>query len=341
MSANILLIGSTDRQLELALAACGMKSPSAPGSELAALAQPNAKQPDVLVLDLQEQTHLPSALPLLKRQHPTTGVIIVTQRLDPALLLEAMRVGVTEVVSNITEEDLRAAIDRLIALKPVTTSWREDLRLRRRKGRRRHDDGGGQRCDGTREVRPEEHAFHRSPRRQRRRRRVSWRRAPILDRRRAREHASPRRSVLQEPDRAYQVRRRSSGFVGSRDAHARGRPAHPDRPRVRRDGITATSCWMFPVQMPPCSMGSRSVSRIVVVANQELATVRSASRIATAMRQRYGKDKVTVVVSREDRLADIGHEDVERAVGYAGEAQLPERLPPRAAGSEQGHTGHC
>ena len=35
-----------------------------------------------------------------------------------------------------------------------------------------------------------------------------------------------------------------------------------------------------------------SVARIVVVANQELATVRSASRIATAMRQRYGKDKV-------------------------------------------------
>ena len=37
--------------------------------------------------------------------------------------------------------------------------------------------------------------------------------------------------------------------------------------------------------------------------------------MASALRQRYGKDKVQVVVSREDRLADIGHEDVERAVG--------------------------
>ena len=78
MSVNILLVGSTDRQLEDALRACGMRSPSAAGSELAALAQPNAKQPDVLVLDLRDQTHLPAALPLLKRQHPTTGVIIVT-----------------------------------------------------------------------------------------------------------------------------------------------------------------------------------------------------------------------------------------------------------------------
>jgi pilus assembly protein CpaE len=58
-----------------------------------------------------------------------------------------------------------------------------------------------------------------------------------------------------------------------------------------------------------------TVAQIVVVANQELATVRSASRIATSLRQRYGKDRVTVVVSRSDRLADIAHEDVERAVG--------------------------
>jgi pilus assembly protein CpaE len=55
--------------------------------------------------------------------------------------------------------------------------------------------------------------------------------------------------------------------------------------------------------------------RIVVVANQELATVRSASRMAGSLRQRYGKDKLHVVVSRADRLAEIGHEDVARAVG--------------------------
>jgi Flp pilus assembly CpaE family ATPase len=56
-------------------------------------------------------------------------------------------------------------------------------------------------------------------------------------------------------------------------------------------------------------------TRITVVGNQELATVRSASRMAAALRQRYGKDRITVVLSRADRLAEIGHEDVERAVG--------------------------
>jgi pilus assembly protein CpaE len=56
-------------------------------------------------------------------------------------------------------------------------------------------------------------------------------------------------------------------------------------------------------------------ARFVIVTNQELATVRAASRVAAALRQRYGKDRVGVVVSRFDRLADIAPEDVERALG--------------------------
>jgi pilus assembly protein CpaE len=66
-----------------------------------------------------------------------------------------------------------------------------------------------------------------------------------------------------------------------------------------------------------------AASRIVVVANQELATVRSASRMASTLRQRYGKEKLTVVVSRADRLAEIGHEDVERAVGSPVKHSFP------------------
>ena len=52
-----------------------------------------------------------------------------------------------------------------------------------------------------------------------------------------------------------------------------------------------------------------------MVANQELATVRSASRMAATLRQRYGQDRLRLVLTRTDRRAEIGHEDVERAVG--------------------------
>jgi pilus assembly protein CpaE len=94
----------------------------------------------------------------------------------------------------------------------------------------------------------------------------------------------------------------------------------PDARRIRTLLEYATRLHQYVVLDVPRADAAvldalEGVSKIVVVANQELATVRSASRMASALRQRYGKDKVQVVVSREDRLADIGHEDVERAVG--------------------------
>jgi pilus assembly protein CpaE len=57
------------------------------------------------------------------------------------------------------------------------------------------------------------------------------------------------------------------------------------------------------------------VSTIYVVANQELATVKSASRLANMLRGRYGRDKIGLILSRSDRDADISQADVEKAAG--------------------------
>src|SRR5207248_2486959 len=62
---------------------------------------------------------------------------------------------------------------------------------------------------------------------------------------------------------------------------------------------------------------------IVIVANQELATVRNAGRMASALRARYGKAKIMTVVNRTDRRAEIGQEDIERAVGAPVVHQVP------------------
>jgi pilus assembly protein CpaE len=62
---------------------------------------------------------------------------------------------------------------------------------------------------------------------------------------------------------------------------------------------------------------------IYIVANQELATVKSAARIAAMLRQRYGRDSVRLVLSRSDRQADIGHLEVEKAVGSAVDYTFP------------------
>jgi pilus assembly protein CpaE len=54
---------------------------------------------------------------------------------------------------------------------------------------------------------------------------------------------------------------------------------------------------------------------IVVVSNHELSAVRSASHLASILRQRYGSARVSVVVSRFDQRSEITSKDIEHAVG--------------------------
>ena len=53
----------------------------------------------MLVVDLRDEPQIPPALALLKRKHPSTGVLLVASQLDPTLMLEAMRAGVNEFVT--------------------------------------------------------------------------------------------------------------------------------------------------------------------------------------------------------------------------------------------------
>ena len=79
--------------------------------ELAALANPSARQPDAVVVDLRGGRPLPASVAALRKSHPATGVLIVASSLDPAVMLEAMRAGVTECVPEpLAAADLEAAI---------------------------------------------------------------------------------------------------------------------------------------------------------------------------------------------------------------------------------------
>jgi pilus assembly protein CpaE len=65
------------------------------------------------------------------------------------------------------------------------------------------------------------------------------------------------------------------------------------------------------------------VANLVVVANQELATVRNAGRMAAALRSRYPHTKVSTIINRRDANAEIGQRDVEKAVGGSIAHQFP------------------
>lgn len=311
LAISVTLVGSRDRVLEDRLRAAGMRSTSVESSELANLAHPSSLPPDVVVLDLRTKSEIPPILGSIKRQHPDTGLIIVASTLDPALMLEAMRAGVTECITEIERGDLEAAINRLVdqraspvagdvfvfvgakggvgtttaavniatVLSKIGTTLFIDLHL-----------AGG---DAALFLGADSHF-----------------------------------SVV---DGLENTHRLDAAFFRGLVSHTKGGPdllASADRPaltavdppRVRALIDFSAHHYRYTVIDIPRSDAAvldslEAAAMIVVVANQELATIRSASRVATALRQRYGREKVSVVLSRSDRQAEIGLTDLQVAVG--------------------------
>ncbi|HVH29029.1 MAG TPA: hypothetical protein VM818_19880 [Vicinamibacterales bacterium] len=313
---NLLLVGSADRQLEEALRKSGMTASVLPMSDLTSLVQPSAKQPDVIVIDLRDQSHLPGALPLLKRQHPSTGVVIVAARLDPSLLLEAMRSGVNEFVCEpINAAELEAAITRVLGQRRVVTAPGQVFAFVGAKG------GVGTTTVAVNVAT----ALARLP---------GKGETLLIDLHVAHGDAAvflgeePRFSIVDALENTHRLD--ESFFRGLTTKTKTGVQLLASADRVMASALDirkirtvldfATHLYRHIVLDVPRSDAAildalEGVTRIVVVTNQELATVRSTSRMASSLRNRYGKDKVIVVVSRTDRLAEIRQEDVERAVG--------------------------
>ncbi len=340
MSRNIVLIGSTDRQLEEALRDCGMNASSLPGSELSTFAQSSAKQPDVLVIDIREQSHLPTALTLIKRQHPSTGVVIVASKLDPALLLEAMRSGVNEFVSDpVTSADLEAAISRVLAQRPAASVGGEAYAFIGAKGGVGTTTVAVNVATAMAKLSPgstlliDLHATHGDA-------------AVFLG-------AEPKFSVVDALENTHRLDEAYFRGLMVRTKAGVDLLASSDRMMVssalevrRIHTLLEFASRHYrhvvldvPRSDPAVLDAIESVSRIVIVANQELATVRSASRMATTLAAALRPGQVddrdqSRRPARRDRPR--GH----RACGrFAGEVQLPERLPPRLAGPQPGPPG--
>ena len=52
--------------------------------------------PDLVVLDVREMNRLPEGVAALKRRYPEASVVLVCSTLEPSLILEAMRAGISE-----------------------------------------------------------------------------------------------------------------------------------------------------------------------------------------------------------------------------------------------------
>jgi pilus assembly protein CpaE len=310
---NISVVVGLDRQLLDLLCACGAQLTSIDVSGLKALAEPEARQPDVIVVDARDRSTMPAELAVIKRQHSATGILVVLPRLEGTLVLDAMRSGANECVAEpITLEELNAALARIAAQRP---------------SRRRGDvfavigakGGVGATTVAVNvatmlnKLQPSSTLLmdlH-----------LTYGDAAIL------LGAEPRFSTLDALENTHRmdaaflrtlVSQTKSGLnvLGSSD-HPVSTPV--DVTRIRSLIDLAAHQFRFLVLDVPRTDAAvldslEAASRVVVVANQEVATIRSAARMTAALEQRYGKERVDVVISRFDPGAEIGQADVERAI---------------------------
>jgi pilus assembly protein CpaE len=314
VSPEVVIVGAKDRELERLLVACNMRTTPLASAELPTLAHAAARQPDVLVIDLRGGQPLPPSVAILKRQHPTTPVLLVTSTLDPAVVLDAMRAGVNECVSEpLQAAEIETAVTRLISHKQPAATGQVFAFIGAK--------GGVGTTTAAVNVATE-----------------LGRAAPdktlLIDLHLAHGDAAvflgvePRFSVVDALDN---IHRFDDAFFKGLVVQSPAGPhllASSDRAlaqtssvqRVRSLVEFATQLYRFVVLDVPRSDAAAldaldQAARIVVVANQELATVRNASRIAASLRQRYGAERITVIVNRVDNHAEIGRDDVEKVVG--------------------------
>jgi len=318
---NITIIGTSDRQLEELLRGQDMRVKSLPVNDLLALAQQATPQPDVVVLDLRDSNALPPTLSTLRRQHPTTGVVIVAARLDPVLMLEAMRAGVTEWVANpVTSSDLVAALERVSATRSAGVQGQVFAFVGAKGGVGTTTLAVNVAASLVR-LAAEPTLFidlH-----------MSYGDAAVF------LGAEPRFSVV---DAIENTHRLDEAFFDSLVVATKSRVqllASADRTSHGADlGRVGTllhfagAHYRYTFLDVPRSEAAaldalESVSKILIVANQELATVRNAGRMATALRQRYGKDRIRVILTRYDKQAEISQEDVERVIGLPVKHVVP------------------
>jgi pilus assembly protein CpaE len=338
---DVLLVGSADPVLTDMLGACRVRvTVAGPGEH----GQSGAKSAGIVVIDHRQGRAIAPTLAAVRRHHPTAGVLLVLPTLDAMLILEAMRAGVSECIAHpFSIEDLRGAIDRITAARPVSHTS-DVLAVVGAKG------GVGATTVAV-NVAAALAALKRGP-------------TLLIDLHATYGDAAvflgvePRFSVVDAFENLHRldaavlkglVTETSAGtdLLASSD-----RPAavNPDGAQVRTLIELASAHYSFVVLDVPRSNAAildamDLAGSITVVANQELSAVRSAARISSAFQQRYGKNRVQILLTRYDDRAEIGQRDVERVVGMHVRHMLPNNyaaaLNAQNAGRPlvlQGHT---
>jgi pilus assembly protein CpaE len=312
MAVQVTIIGTSDRKLEELIRSSGLRPSVASAIDLLALTHPGAAQPDVLLIDIRAHGQVPATLAVLKRQHPTTSVLLVARELTPDLMLEAMRAGVNECLAEpLAVETVSGAISRLIAQRAMPVGGQVFAFV------------GAKGGVGTTTLAVNvASALARSKAA-----------TLFIDLHPAYGDAAvllgvePRFSLLDALDNTHRLdlaffngltTQTSAGVtLLASPENAPAGPIDPHRIRLLLDFAIRNYRYTVldvPRSNPAMLDALETAMQIFVVTNQELASVRGANRVGDALSRRYTREKVSLVVSRFDKGADIGVEDIEDVV---------------------------
>lgn len=306
-----VLVMSDDPRLEDGLRSEGMKVARVRPADLGQAAKD--RSPGALVLDARGQHQLPAGLTAFRKQHPTSGVVLVTSTLDPRLMLEAMRAGVTECVHEpIAPEALVDAVRRVLvnATPDQLGQLMAFVGVKGGVGTTTLAVNTGialAKASGSEVLLIDMHIGHGD--------------AGVL------LGVEPRFSVLDALENVHRVdesffkglvEKSKAGLdlLGSSDRILPG-PIDPRRLHTLLD-FAARKYRYTVLDIPRADVATLDVleaSTVVLVTNQEVPALRTASRLGQALRARYGAGRVKTVVNRFDRKAEIGHADIERVTG--------------------------
>lgn len=322
MSIRLVIVESADQHLSaLARAAGFVSTATLPMGDLALADRHGA--PEVLIVDLRGESGFPDAVATLKRRHPLMGIVMVASELNPAVMLEAMRAGVNELVTEISAAELKAAVTRVVGRAAPMAATGRVLGFVGAKG----GVGTTTLAVNVAAALAQEHPGQ----------------VLMVDLHVAAHGdvgllfgVEPRFSVADALDNIHRL---DEAFLKTLVVKSKNGPdvlASPERPSLRPpdaeqvrtliERVAAHYAFVV-LDVPRTDLGIidalEPITAMTLVVNQELPTVRRAAQVAALLRQRYGKERVAAVVSRYDSRADIGQDDIERVVGLPVWAILP------------------
>lgn len=312
MTGTVGIIGNAEGDLQALVAACGMRPLVVQAEQLTAATTRGAAVPEALLVDVRRDRSVLSQIAAIKRRYPSMGVAIVATALDPELMLESMRAGVTEAIPEpLTSAALQAAIGRVTVHQAVPVQSRVYAVIGAKGGVGATTIAVNLAAALARVLED----------------------ALLIDLNFAAGDAGvflgvePRFTVAEALENTHRLDEaflrslvvRSRAGLDLLGSSTRLAPGNVEGVRLRMLLEFVTRYYHAIVldvpRMDAALLTSLdSATGIFVVINHELPTLRSAHRLVNSLRQRYG-DRVSVVVNRSDKAAEIGLDDIEKTVG--------------------------